>query len=61
MISHPMFATLTVFALAGSALAYPKPVDRPSSPLAKREYVDARSYFTEPEPIDLWYALTFSL
>jgi len=32
-----------------------------SAELAASEYVDARSYFTEPEEIDAWFALTFAL
>src|SRR5688572_27357800 len=61
MTCRPMFVAVAIFALARSAPAHPKPVGRPPRPLEKSEYVDARSYFTEPEAIDLWYALTFSL
>ena len=61
MTCRPMFVALTTFALAGSAPAHPTPIDRPPSPPEEGEYVDARYYFTEPEPVDLWYALTFSL
>ena len=32
-----------------------------SAPLPAPGYVDARSYFTQPEAIDAWYELTFRL
>lgn len=59
MNRRPMFIALAVLASAGSAPARPTP--NPSGTLSKREYIDARSYFTEPEDIDRWYALTSSL
>jgi hypothetical protein len=61
MICRPLSVALALFALPCSAPAHPQPTESPSSPLEGREYVDARSYFTEPEQLDLWYTLTFNL
>jgi hypothetical protein len=51
-------------ALACSATSGPHeadPIEQLESPLTDAHYVDARDYFTSPEAIDGWYALTRSL
>jgi hypothetical protein len=46
---------------SASAHDEPEPIERLASPLAEPSYVEAASYFTEPEDIDAWYTLAFAL
>jgi hypothetical protein len=53
--------SLSLGACSGSPPAASSELDRWSVPLAAPAYIDARGYFTAPEDVDRWYALTFRL
>jgi hypothetical protein len=53
--------SLMLGACSGSPPAASSDLDRLSAPLAASAYIDARSYFSAPEDVDRWYALTSRL
>jgi hypothetical protein len=53
--------SLGLAACSGSPPAVSPELARGSAPLAAATYVDARSYFTAPDDVERWYALTFRL
>jgi hypothetical protein len=63
-ILHLTSFCLSLAACACSAASEPaeaEPLESLAAPLTDEQYVDARSYFTEPEDIDAWYSLTSAL
>jgi hypothetical protein len=56
-----MFAVTALACFAPTGPTAADDFDSLASPLGSGDYVDARSFFSEPAEVDAWYALTFAL